>query len=687
MAENDEEKRIVISVDRAAADASLKAIKSLEKETQNLGKELKTLGKGSSDYASELRKSIREQNAAASSAGKLTSEIKEQAGEAKKTVGIIESLAGKYKELKSSSSGGIGGNVADIRGSISTITGGAANQGLELASGVGDAVEAFGSLNPAALAATAAIGALSLVMGNYTKEAEKQAQALNSVIDAQRSVGQQVAQGLTSEDATARLAEVNRLREEEQALLERQKAAYQEAMDALGGLGFVAQQIAPQEQALADQIAASEAAIAGYNSEISALNTRLGDGSIAANDTAAAEEELARTREQDAQRSIAQTEAANQRILALNEQRDSAIENRLIARSNAAQSTKLESGFAEEDEKAELTKHLADLQAIRETGYQKELALAKEIADLPAQQAKDLGAVTTKGTKELQKLNDDYFANQIKATKDFAKESGRINQEVAKNARRIAEDLADRLSDAARDNDVVAFLQAEKEGQKELRRNAEDAKDAEKQRQEDFLDQQEEQRQAYNQRQQEILRQVEEEKQKVIQSYAEKRQALEQQIQQERANTQQAIANAQARYQQEEALEDQQAKRNAQRLQLRDQQEQAAFQRSLNAINSKVNAELQGLARIQQAAMSLGSSMSSKSNYGKPAPSQYVSPYANGQPSSGGGFGSKGGINVNVSMSNNVGDVASMTALNAASNQIQQNVQQAVMRAVQGAQG
>jgi hypothetical protein len=685
MVDETERKIISIEVDRAAADASLKAIKSLEKETQQLGKELKTLGKGSSDYASELRKSIREQNAAASSAGKLTSEIKEQASEAKKTVGIIESLAGKYKELKSSSSGGIGGNVADIRGSISTITGGAANQGLELASGVGDAVEAFGSLNPAAIAATAAIGALSLVMGNYTKEAEKQAQALNSVIDAQRNVGQQVASGLTSEDATARLEELNALRAEEQALLERQKSAYQEAMDALGALGIVAQQIAPQEQALADQIAASEANIAAYSSEISALNTRLGDGSIAANDTSAAEAELARTREQDAQRAIAQTEAANQRILALNEQRDSMIENRLIQRSNAAQSNKLEDRFGQEDEKAELTKHLADLEGIRQAGYQKELALAKEIADLPNQQAKDLGAVTAKGTKELQKLNDDYFANQIKATKDFAKESGRINQEVAKNARRIAEDLADRLSDAARDNDVVAFLQAEKEGQKEIRRNAEDAKDAEKQRQEDFLDQQNEQRQAYQQRQQEILRQVEEEKQKVIQSYAEKRAALEQQIQQEKANTQQAIQNAQARYQQEEALEDQQAKRNAQRLQLREQQENTAFQRQLSQIQAKTNAELAGIQRIISAASSMGSSMGK--SYGKPAPSQYVSPYANGKPSSGGGFSKGSAGNVVVNVNNVVGDVASQSQLNAAAAQIQNNVQSYVMGAVKTAQG
>jgi hypothetical protein len=681
MAENDVEKRIIsIQIDEQAKGKLLRGMGEIQSATKKTALETLKIGESAKQAASLQKRVYQESGKALEDQIRTLTDYRKAANAA----------ADAAKEIKvPSGGGGLGGQVADIRGALGSIGGG--NAALEAAGGISDAIQAFGGLNPAALTAAGSIGALSVATSLFTQEMDKQKNAVLSRVQAEREANEAAVFGRTTEDAQQRKTELEQLIAAEQELLETQQLNLaqggQAILNEFGVLGVGIAQFVGPLAGLGEGIAQSQTKLTDYRSELAALEGQLGDGSLAANDTAAAEEELARTREVDAQKAIAQTEAANQRILALNEQRDSAIENRLIARSNAAQSTKLESGFAEENEKAKLTKHLADLQGIREAGYQKELSLAKEIADLPAQQAKDLGAVTTKGTKELQKLNDDYFANQIKATKDFAKESGRINQEVAKNARRIAEDLADRLSDAARDNDVVAFLQAEKEGQKELRRNAEDAKDAEKQRQEDFLDQQEEQRQAYNQRQQEILRQVEEEKQKVIQSYAEKKQALEQQIQQERANTQQAIANAQARYQQEEALEDQQAKRNAQRLQLRDQQEQAAFQRSLNAINSKVNAELQGLARIQQAAMSLGSSMSSKSNYGKPAPSQYVSPYANGQPSSSGGFGSKGGINVNVSMSNNVGDVASMTALNAASNQIQQNVQQAVMRAVQGAQG
>lgn len=673
------EKKIILSVDKAAADAGLRAIQNYDKGVNALGKSLKSVGKSAGDYADEVRLTIRANADAAQASVKWTKAIQEQDTEAKQTIGTLDKLKNKYAELKQSSSGGLGGQVNDIRGSLSAV--GVSSPALEVAGGLSDAIQAFGTLNPLAITAALSIGAVSLAFEVLGKSSQEQVRQINSIVEARRSVNQSVVSGLTSDEAEARIASLQDSIAREQDLLADLQSGYTEVVNQFGG--FVGRLIGGD---LVTKIEESQASISGMTAEINQLNLELQGADIAANDTAQAEEELARTREIDAQKAIAQTEAANQRILALNEQRDSAIENRLIARSNAAQSSKLEGGFAEEDEKAELTKHLADLQSIRQSGFDKEKALAQDIADLPNQQAKDLALVTGKGTEQLNKLNNDYFQNQIKATKDFAKESGRINQEVAKNAKRIAEDLRDSLSDAARDNDVVAFLQAQRDGQKELRRNAEDAKDAEKQRQEDFLDQQAEQRQAFQQRQQEILRQVDEEKAKVLQSYAEKKAAIEQQIQQERVNTQQAIANAQARYQQEEQLENIQAQRNAERLKLRDAQENAAFQRQLSAIAAKTQAELAGLARIQAAASAMGSGMN-KTAYGKPT-SSYVSPYANIPTASSGGFGGKiGSSTVVVNQYNTVGDVATSSQVTAALKQQAQAVFGAMQGGISSAQG
>jgi hypothetical protein len=138
-----------------------------------------------------------------------------------------------------------------------------------------------------------AVGAIALAFKKFNDAAKKQAEELNAVVDARRTVGQDVAKGLTSDDANTRLEEINRLREAEAVLLADLQQRYNDNITSQNALAETVLKLTPQEQALADQIKKSEAAVAGFNTEQTALEKALQDGAIAANDAAEAERKLA----------------------------------------------------------------------------------------------------------------------------------------------------------------------------------------------------------------------------------------------------------------------------------------------------------------------------------------------------------------------------------------------------------
>lgn len=146
--------------------------------------------------------------------------------------------------------------------------------------------------------AAVAIGAVALAFKKFNDDAKKQADELNAVVDARRGVAQDVAGGLGSDEATTRIDEINRQREAEAALLAELQAAYDANITSQNALAEGVLRLTPQEQALADQIKSSEAAIQGYNAEQQSLQTALERGALAANDAANAERELAAERTQ-----------------------------------------------------------------------------------------------------------------------------------------------------------------------------------------------------------------------------------------------------------------------------------------------------------------------------------------------------------------------------------------------------
>lgn len=691
MADNEEKKIISVQLDEQAKNKAIKGLKDIQSAVKNVGSEAPKLGKGLADTAKQVNSLDSAQKDLNKSLATGEKHLQDQLRALANVESKAKSTGNALANVPSVGSGGsIGGQIADVRGALGSA--GVSAPALELAGGIGDAVEAFGTLNPAMLATAGAAIAVSFATTELTKGLNEQAAAYTASINAQREFNQQVASGLTTDQAETRKAELERLIADEQALLEEQQytlaAGSQAILSEYGLLALgVAQTVGPIP-AIREQIAASEGALADYRAELATINEGLSEGALVANDTAAAEAELAQTREVEAQRSIAAAEQAAQRIAQLEQQRTDLIDNQVRQESRANAFLALDRKNAAQDEKAEEIAHQNELKAIASAGKQKIASIQAEIANLPTELANDLAAAQAKGNQALSKLQSSYFAEQLKATNDFNKESSRIAEDTGKAIARLREDIRDSLNDAVRENDVVAFLKAQSEGQKQLKRDTEDASTEEKRRVEDFVIAQEEQRKAFEERQAEILNGIAEERAKIQQSFDERRRQLDAQRQQEQANTQAAIQAAQQRYQQSEALEDQALRRQQERNALTERFAAEDHQRQLNRISQEIagigqveSAYVSSISRVITLASQIGnaSKASASSFYSKGASGgSYVSPYQSG------GF-QKSGVSGNTIINMTVGDVATGQMVLEAANQVKQQVYGTMINAMAGA--
>lgn len=736
MADNTQTTVISVQIDETAKAKLVKGLADVQATIRKVAAESVKMGESAQITASRIAGLTKEEKALKASISAIESGIDKQADSFRNAESAVKSYEASLSSVKQSGadlSGDVAGSFGGLRGAVGALGGGAASPALDILEGFADigefapklkvqlegvgavlasggtiastfagqagtAVAGFtgisvglGTVLAVAAPVAIAIAGVALAFKNFQDQSTKQAEQLNAIIDARRQVGQDIAGGLTTEQAQEQITALQRQKEAEQELLTAQQNAYDAAIQQLGLLGGLAQQIAPQEQALADQIQASKNAIAGYDASIAALSSQLDSGEIAANDTAVAEQELATVREQESQRAIQEAEQSAQRVAQLNQQINDLNANRAIQESNAAASSKQERKFAQEDEKAETAAHWANLADIAKQGQSRVASIQAEIAKIPAALSADLADIQNKGNAKLKDTQDEYFKGQIEATKDFAKSQKRIATETAKTAKRLADDIADNLADAARANDVVAFLKIQRDGQKDLTRNAQDASASERQRTEDFIAAQEKERESFRAKQADILNGIAEERARVLQSYQERRSALEAQIQQERANTQAAIANANARYQTSEAQEAQAAARDAQRRALRQSQEDAAFQRSISAIQSRINSENSlygvisaGIARVAAQANSLASAKASSKASSSSSGGKYKSPYEKGSFANNKSFGA-GGTTINVA-SMNVGDIATASQVTNALRAFATQSGQATMNGINGAQ-
>lgn len=97
-----------------------------------------------------------------------------------------------------------------------------------------------------------------------------------------------------------------------------------------------------------------------------------------------------------------------------------------------------------------------------------------QAAEVHSELAKALAELDTDTAERRQQIAQDYMESEIEALEDHNKALIKSDERYQKERQRRLEDLQDELLDAEAQNDVVAFIQAQKNAEKDLKRMQED---------------------------------------------------------------------------------------------------------------------------------------------------------------------------------------------------------------------
>lgn len=638
------ETKIVFTTDDSQKQKALKAYGQLVKAQKNVSKEALASGKSFKSTAKELDiigKDIRD----------VTKALDAMDGKWRDNVDGAETLEQQIKRLndtfdETSQKVGSFGDIQSNLGASGALIGAAGFGGAERALTLGgegaalleelprlkDAFKAagpaiqvtaeslglagtagqFASLGLGATAASLAALALPLVLvagaalavvaafKQFNSEAEKQNKLLLAQIDAQRAVNQAIAEGLTSDEAQTRLDELQKQREQEVVLLNQQTDAYASMEDQLGILTGAVQLFDSREQSLADGIDDTRANVTAMDAEIRQLESALAGGTLATNDAAESEANLVEERKTATE----ETDRLAATVASFEARRAQLLETRAVADKNALENETLASKFAREDDLLQEKEHRANLADIASEGRDKIEAIGDELSELPRERLEKLGDVESKGNDKLGKLRNDFFGKSRAKLADFQKATAKIESAGTKKRLRAAIDAQQALDDAERANDVLAFLKAQRDSEKQLSRGLEDEQDAEQSRVQNFIDAQQKERDAFNAKQAEINAAIQAERQAVNESLDERRAKLLEVLSVQRATNDAAIDAENERFDAQEENQARQADRQERRQALRDSQQERAHQKQLAQIQAEINtaseAHQASLAHIQE---------------------------------------------------------------------------------------
>lgn len=311
--------------------------------------------------------------------------------------------------------------VAQAKGAVTSLT------------GPGGLAGSLGALGVASGLAIVAVVAIGLAIKKFADDAKKQAEELASVVDQRRKVGQEIAQGLTTEEATARQEELNRLREEEVKLLKDLKDAEQQYKDETGALGGVIGAVDPRVKKLKEEIATSEKLIDDYNAEQKALSKAIEGGKLEANDAAAAEAELANAR---GEAGTATLDAAEQEKKTEQEREKAAQE------AQRAQEKAMQEWVAQQERIAQISENYASAveNAARSASQATEDArkkLADSLKDIRTGIGRQLADDAIKAKQDEANLKRQQYEDEQKRLRDHQ----RAMRDIIKDANRSQEDL------------------------------------------------------------------------------------------------------------------------------------------------------------------------------------------------------------------------------------------------------
>lgn len=489
------------------------------------------------------------------------------------------------------------------------------------------------ALGGATIAITAAIAAVSFGLQKWREHLDSVGEAQQARIDAilhETRIQEEIAdlvgegdyEGIVSgheaafDAATRGAREIARIEEE----IARLEAAAAETDEGVSGLvqnipsvfGLIARQVIGAEereelertretyQDLINQQAINQETLTEYETALANVDEAELQRIEYAEDLAQIERDLSSI-ESERTQLLQQQEQAQNRVAQLEAQIASAIEDRALRASEAEALQTLEAQFAHEDELAEEQAFRDELSEIADASRERLKTINAEIAALPLERDKALLQVASQGQDKIAKINGDFMDKQLKSTREFGKQTQRLEEDNKRARLKLIEDITQRLDDAARDNNVIAFLEAQRDGQKQLKEQAENDNTAAQRRVEDFSAKVKEAEEARQEQVDNTLKAIAEERQKVIDSFNERRAALKEAHDAEIVAAKEAQDAAIARYNEEQAREEQQAARQAARDALRDEQEQARFDARIAQIEEQKQAELDAAHEIQVA--------------------------------------------------------------------------------------
>jgi hypothetical protein len=443
-----------------------KTIKDTEKFRGSVDKSDKSVNELSSSLTNFDKIAENAFDAAAKRAEKLQDEAKKTSDTFDMMAKKTEVAFSKMEQARPSAAGGDGGgSLGGVTSGLSQAGGALLGEGfggvgkiLELAQGAteltevaGDAKRGITSLGGGIVKTGAAAGvagialvALGVVVKSFLDEANEAAEELTTAVDATRQVNEQIAQGLTSEDAQARIEELNRLREEEVKILEPLQDGQEKVNDRLGVFSGIAGKFEPRVKRLNQELEKSEELVEGYDAEIEKLNEALDEGKLSANDAAVAEQERAEEAEKAAEELIREEEK-------LADKRKGAIDKLANAQEQALKQT------------ANANKKFN--QALSDSSAQTSQALS----DASKGAAKARKKLTRDFSETMAEDLADGFENVLDIGKDFGKELKQNQIELNRSIRDINRKASDDIQDSLDDRNVLQLLEIQKQRKREIR--------------------------------------------------------------------------------------------------------------------------------------------------------------------------------------------------------------------------
>ena len=388
----------------------------------------------------------------------------------------------------------------------------------------------------------AVVGGVVLAVKNYSDGMEEQRAQLERNLNAIRDTNLAIADGLTSDDAQAQIEENQRQIEAWQQTLQTANGAYaqlnaglEQEFGSVGSqlVGAFVRAVDSREEELVGSISEAQAAITDLEAENNRLAASLDNGALAANDAAIQLEETESSLESLGQASAnaaSQLESSAQRLESIQAQRASTIESYDESVGRLQEDRALAAKRQEQDRAIAAAKHQQNLQKIEADGAERIEEIRSEIADLPNDLADAIGDIAAEGNKKLAALDKDFFKNELKKQADYQRKLEDIEEDAAKRRVEIVKKYTQALFDAAQDNDVISFLQAQRSQANELQGVNSDEQDRSQQLTEEFIRGRQEELDAYNEKKQEILLGIEEEKAAAVEASAERKAQLEQSL-------------------------------------------------------------------------------------------------------------------------------------------------------------